>query len=166
MGLGRAYIYIIYSEAHKALYIGQTNDRHGVIGRFAAHIGSQGTLRARLMEIGIDLNSVGDLNLFAYCLPNDARFISLEKTHREGVEYLVQSRLYRARGKTIPAMQIVSNVMPSGAAALPHIQRTAENIVADFIRLYTPTPPSTSIQKAKIKKPQSPNDLSQIKLDV
>ncbi|MBM7842186.1 GIY-YIG nuclease family protein [Herpetosiphon giganteus] len=165
MGIGRAYIYIIYSNTHKALYIGQTNDRHGVIGRFAAHISTYGTLRTRLFDAGIDLNSVGDLNVFAYSLPNDARFIGIDRTHREGVEYLVQSRLYRARGKTIPAMRIISNVMPSSATTLAHIQNTAENVVMDFIKLYNPISSSPTTQKAK-KKSNRPDESSQIKLNI
>ena len=136
IGLGRGYIYILYTKVERQLYIGQTNERGGVIGRLADHIGSSGTFRSRLNEHGYDLDKIHDLHVFAYLLPNDPRFTGTNRTHREGVEYLVQKRLHSLRGKLNPPMKIVSFVDPKGAAEQVVVRRVADQVIEAFLGAY------------------------------
>ena len=102
VGVNRAYVYVLYSKFHQVAYVGETNDKGGVIGRLSAHVGPKGTLRIRLMETrGVNLE-VSDLALFAYRLPAEPEFVGIEKAYRRGVEYLVQFRLHQICGDLKP----------------------------------------------------------------
>lgn len=133
-GSGRGYIYILYTKTHHSLYVGQTNDRSGVVGRLCAHVSSDGTFRKRLLEReGISLDEVDDLHVFSYCLPKDPRFISVDRTYREGVEYLVQKQLHTVRGRLRPFMRIVSHVEYSDASRFVLVTQTAQEILKAFL---------------------------------
>jgi hypothetical protein len=133
----RAYIYILYSLNQRALYVGQTAERHGVIGRLCGHIATDGTLRTRLYEHGVELNEVDDLTVFAYCLPEDPRYIGIESAYRQGVEFLVQKGLRMGGGPLHLPLRIVSNIAYNDAAAQPMVIRAADQVLAAFIAAYT-----------------------------
>lgn len=138
VGVDRAYIYILYSKSHRVAYVGETNDARGVIGRLNAHIGPDGTLRVRLMEKrGVELNEVSDLCLFAYRLPAEPEYVSIEKAYRRGVEYLVQFELRQICGELRPYLHILSNVNCNDASSLRSIQSIASEITASFASTYS-----------------------------
>lgn len=138
MGVGRGYIYILYSKKQHALYVGQTNDRAGTIGRLNAHISTNGTFRIRLLEKeGIDLNEVDDLHMFSYSLPKDPRFTGLDRSYREGVEYLVQKQLHEVRGRLKPFMRIVSNVDYNDTAQLALVLSTAQDVFNALLNMFS-----------------------------
>jgi hypothetical protein len=136
VGSGFGYIYILYTKAERRLYIGQTNDQCGVIGRLAEHVGPRGTLRARLYDEGLHLNEIEDLQVFAYRLPNDLRYVGADRAHREGVEHLVQKRLHALRGDLTPPMKIVSYVRYNPAAELPDVKHVADQLIIAFVNEY------------------------------
>jgi|SRR5579875_366841 hypothetical protein len=138
VGSGRGYIYILYTKVHHSLYVGQTNGRTGVIGRLCAHVSSDGTFRMRLLEReGIDLDEVGDLHVFSYCLPRDPRYIGIDRTYREGVEYLVQKHLHTVRGRLRPYMRIVSHVEYNDTAKFTFVAATAKEIISKFLEQFS-----------------------------
>ncbi len=138
IGANRAYIYILYSKSQHALYIGQTNDRYGVVGRLCSHIRTKGTFRIRLNEkLGIQLYEIEDLQVFCYRLPNDPRYTGIERSYREGIEYLLQKQLHTIRGQLKPYVQVVSNVDYNEAASLKSVQRIAEKILQSFVAAYS-----------------------------
>ncbi|HEX8600714.1 MAG TPA: hypothetical protein VF952_19630 [Chloroflexia bacterium] len=136
LGNGQAYIYILYSRNQRALYVGQTSDQSGVVGRLCAHISQGGTLRTRLYDHGVDLNDVDDLTVFAYRLPDDPRYTGIDRAYREGVEYLVQKGLRLDTGALRPALVIVSNVTYNEAATQVSIQNTAQLVLEAFKTSY------------------------------
>lgn len=137
IGSGRGYIYILYSKTHHSLYVGQTNDQCGVVGRLNAHVGNNGTFRMRLLEReGINLEEVDDLYLFSYCLPRDPRYTGIDRTYREGVEFLVQKLLYTVRGRLNPFMHIVSHVEYNDSAQLTFVSSTAQEIFEAFLNTF------------------------------
>ena len=86
-----AYIYIWFSKKDKIVYVGMTNNRVGTLGRAAQHLDLKGTLRQRFEEVrGYSINQSEDLILFTFSLPIKKEFITVEKSYREAVEYLVQ----------------------------------------------------------------------------
>lgn len=135
-GLGKAYIYILYTKVFQRIYIGQTNERGGVIGRLSAHIGSKGTFRLRLQDTGVDLDEVQDLNVFVFLLPEDPRFTSIDRTHREGIEFLTQKKLHGVCGDLTPRARIVSNITYQPSADFAMSQRISEEIVNSFMCVY------------------------------
>ena len=139
VGNRRSYIYILYTKSERRLYIGQTNEQCGVIGRLAGHVGARGTLRMRLLDEGIELDEIEDLRVFAYRLPNDLRYIGIDSSHREGVEHLVQKRLHTLRGDLTPPMKIVSNVEYNAAADLAHVKAIADQLITTFLSVYATT---------------------------
>lgn len=132
-----AYIYIIFSKEHQFVYVGQTNQKYGTIGRLGEHIYTFGTLRERFREkIGLPLEQVKDLYLFSYCLGEEKMFTSLETTYREGLEYLVQCNLYYATENMENAFRIISNIRPNSTSSLSMIKSLATEITNVFISAY------------------------------
>lgn len=70
-----AYIYIWFSKSTKLVYVGETNNRHGVIGRADQHVGhKKGTLYNRVYDKGYDLDEINDFILLSYPLPREKSF--------------------------------------------------------------------------------------------
>ena len=137
-GSNQAYIYIWVSKSERLLYVGQTNDKLGTLGRGHSHVHSKGTLRIRCSErIGLDLEQIQDLYLFSYALPQMQEFISIESSYRLGVEYLVQTKLYEQRSVANPIFQIISNVCTTERVNSGLVKDLATSIVSDFIHSYS-----------------------------
>lgn len=139
VGLRRGYIYILYTKTECRVYIGQTNDRNGVIGRLAGHVSPGGTFRTRLADEGVLLDHIRDLHVFAFCLPHDPRYVGNDRSHREGVEHLVQKRLHMLRGDLNPPLRIVSYVEYNPAAEQQSVKRVADQVIEAFLRAYNVT---------------------------
>lgn len=137
VGTQRSYIYILYSKRERRVYVGQTNEQCGVIGRLAGQVSAKGTFRSRLRDEGINLDEIADLHVFAYRLPDDPRYINTDRSHREGVEHLVQKRLHALRADVTPTFNIVSNVEYNATADLPYVRRVADSLIAAFVQAYT-----------------------------
>lgn len=135
-GSKKAYIYIWVSEKQKCMYIGETNDRRGTLGRAIGHLGSKGTLRQRVEErLGVRLESIDDFVLYTFPLPREDRYLGLESSYRQSIEYHVQIRLLEERGKRIPKYKIISNVKASHRNNELITKEIAECIFNGFIKL-------------------------------
>lgn len=88
----RAYIYAIHSICNqkKVIYIGQTNQRNGSLGRLSEHLsnGESATFRQRSMDV-TGYEPSGNLEFASFVLPPERAFQSEAKDYREAVEYLV-----------------------------------------------------------------------------
>jgi len=136
-GSGRAYIYILFSKKFNLAYIGETNDRNGVLGRLIGHVNKTGTFRKQIFQRrGILLEEISDLVLFAYLLPQESNYTSEEKVYRRGVEYLVQERLREICGDLSPFLYIVSYVQYSDTASFRSTSKIATLISENFIEIY------------------------------
>jgi hypothetical protein len=136
-GQNQSYIYIWVSKTEKLVYVGQTNEKFGTLGRGYSHIQTSGTLRCRCEErVGLSLEQIEDLNLFSYPLPNEPEYISIESSYRLAVEYLVQSKLYEKRKELSPTFQIISNISTNERTSNSKVMKIADSIVEDFITNY------------------------------
>ena len=136
-GISRAYIYIWLSKSHGFVYVGQTNERYGTWGRGYSHIQSSGTLRTRCEDsIGVYLDTVEDLILFSYPLPESPEFTNTESSFRLAVEYLVQIKLHEIRNSVTHRFRIVSNVTSTDRTNNKLVRDLATHIVTDFIKNY------------------------------
>ena len=137
VGAGRSYIYIWVSKNYGTLYVGMTNDQVGTLGRAHAHLGNKGTLRKRFNEKhGLNIDITDDLKLLTFVLPNDRKFITVEKSYREAVEYLVQKELLTLCGFLSPPMDVVSWVRASPRTGNSQVIKLAQEIVQKFIANY------------------------------
>lgn len=132
-----AYIYIWFSKSTKLVYVGETNNIHGVVGRADQHVGhSSGTLYHRVYDKGYDLDQIDDFILLSYPLPREKRYISEETAYRISVEYLVQKKLIENRINSPRSYTLVSNVEVGPHTGLISVQNIADDIVADFNEAY------------------------------
>ncbi len=137
-GSDQAYIYIWLSKKHKIVYVGMTNSYTGTIGRASGHFNRKGTLRKRFSEArGYEVNNVDDILLLSFPLPKTREFISVEKSYREAVEYLVQKELILLRGKLNPTFDVISWVRLSPRTGNSRIKRLAAEIVNSFETNYS-----------------------------
>lgn len=132
-----AYIYIWFSKAAGLVYVGETNNVHGVVGRADQHVGhSGGTLYNRVFDKGFDLDLIDDFVLLSYPLPREKKYTSEETSYRISVEYLVQKLLIEKKKELKPSFMLVSNVEAGPHTGLNSIKKLAEDIVIDFSEVY------------------------------
>ena len=137
VGRDLPYIYILCSKSHHVLYVGQTNVRGGVLARLGAHLDTNGTFRARLLQtLDVAVEEITDLQVWAFALPSAPRFSSKDETYREGVEFRIQKRLQTLRAEWIPFFRIVSNVTAPVTTEFPEVQALATQILVELEQLY------------------------------
>ena len=128
-----AYIYIWISKKHKIVYVGMTNSYTGTIGRAGGHFSHTGTLRKRFLQNrGYHVNMVDDFVLLSFPLPSKRKFITLEKSYREAVEYLVQKELLVIRGQFNPSFDVISWVRYNPRVSEYEIIKLSQKIIDDF----------------------------------
>lgn len=131
-----AYIYIWFSRDHRLVYVGETNNKSGVIGRANQHIKKGGTLYERCYERGFDLNEIEDFILLSFPLPREKRFLSEDTGYRISVEYLVQHNLIEKNNRAIRKYKIISNITTGPYTNIDKIKKIAEEISEKFINIY------------------------------
>lgn len=132
-----AYIYIWFSKSTRLVYVGETNNVNGVIGRANQHVTyEKGTLYNRVYDKGYDLYSINDFVLLSYSLPREKRYTSEETSFRISVEYLVQKKLIENRIKSNTSFDIVSNVEVGPHTGLASVEKIADGIARDFFEVY------------------------------
>lgn len=137
-GINTAYIYLWLSKNWRVVYVGQTNDVKGTLGRACGHVATDGSLRRNFEnEIGIPLEQADDLLLISYSLPKSPEYLSLETSYREAVEYLVQVKLFQIRGNLSPPFRLISKVRPNDRVTEISINEYANAIVEDFQQSYS-----------------------------
>lgn len=136
-GLNRSYIYIWLSKSAKAVYVGQTNDRTGSLGRGHRHFDINGQLRSRMYEkLDVIPEQFNDFVLISYLLPATQEFIGPETSYREAVEYLVQIQLHENRDRVVPFFRVISWVRSNDRTRDKTVQKLAQAIVDDFLTAY------------------------------
>lgn len=132
-----AYIYIWFSKKEKLVYVGQTNNYQGVIGRALQHIEPEtGTLYNRVEDYGYELTDIDDFVLLSYPLPREKVYLSSDTSYRISVEYLVQKGLIASRIKSKRPYKLISNVTPGQYINLRSIQNISKEIIEDFMEIY------------------------------
>ena len=137
IGNDQAYIYIWVSKNQQVIYVGMTNDRVGTLGRASAHLSLKGTLRKKFLEWrGFDINNSDDWKLLTFPLPKKKEYISVERSYREAIEFLVQTQLQSIRGALTPTYDIISWVRYSPRTNNIEVKKIAKKIVKDFTLKY------------------------------
>lgn len=137
VGTSQAYIYIWISKIHKVIYVGMTNARVGTLGRSSSHLNHKGTLRKNFEDLrGYSIDLTNDFKLLSFPLPQKKEYISVERSYREAIEYLVQKNLIVLRGTLISNMDIISWVRPSPRMGNSEVKSIANSIIAQFSAAY------------------------------
>ena len=131
-----AYIYIWFSKSTQLVYVGETNNRHGVVGRADQHVDRSGTLYQRVYDKGYNLYQIEDFILLSYPLPREKKYLSEETSYRISVEYLVQKRLTENKIKSNTSYTLVSKVQVGPHIDLVSVQKIADEIAKDFHEVY------------------------------
>lgn len=137
-GKSKAYIYIWFSNSAKVIYIGMTNSSSGTLGRAASHVKTDGTLRKRFKEtVGLNLEAFNDFILYSFLLPNYPYFVTVERSYREAVEYLVQKDLQLLRNSFSSPYEVISWVRDSPRTNNAVVKKAAKQIVNEFSQEYS-----------------------------
>lgn len=132
-----AYIYIWFSKSTRLVYVGETNNVNGVIGRANQHvIKNRGTLYNRVYDKGYNLYEIEDFVLLSYPLPREKRYTSEETSFRISVEYLVQKKLIENRINSKTSYELISNVDVGPHVGLAVVEQIANKIAEDFGEIY------------------------------
>lgn len=131
----RAYVYLLVSRLHGVVYVGETNDVGGSLGRIGSHVRPGGTFDQRFEEaVGLPCEEATDLVLVSAPLPLTPEYTGVEKSYRQGVEYLVQTRLHGVRGAL--GFSLIARVAYSSRSEDPSVERLADEIVTAFVAIY------------------------------
>ena len=131
-----AYIYIWFSKSTQLVYVGETNNRHGVVGRADQHVDRSGTLYQRVYDKGYNLYQIEDFILLSYPLPREKKYLSEETSYRISVEYLVQKKLTENKINSNTSYTLVSKVQVGPHIDLVSVQKIADEIAKDFHEVY------------------------------
>ena len=114
------YIYLIYRLGKNGfLYIGQTGQTCGVIGRLYQHLCQKGSLVKRAKKRGIDISSK-DITLEYFLLKED---IFSSPSYRESLEVVIHNFIPQ-----ISSIEIISNIRYNNDAY------TQYRVVQDFLK--------------------------------
>jgi len=135
----RGYIYSIYARGSNfsVLYIGQTALRQGALGRLSQHLGdgSANTFRQRLRDYetraNLSLTGLKGVQFATVPLSQRQEFCGNARSHREAVEYLVQTELNQHQRSL--GITIISTVRKSGYCDVDFIEREASSIVRELL---------------------------------
>ena len=132
-----AWIYVALDFSYRIAYVGQTNSRNGVAGRWLQHLTTPDSgFQRRCSEYDENAQrNVRPIVVF-WSLASDKRFQSEESTMREAVEYLVQIGLRVLMAKLSPPFTIISWVRSNATVHFPVVIEEAERILQDFELFY------------------------------
>lgn len=132
-----AYIYIWFSKMLHMVYVGETNNINGVIGRANQHVSREnGTLYNCFYNEGYDIAELNDLLLLSFPLPREKKFRSEETAYRISVEYLVQKTLLRLRSCCKNPYRVISQVTTGPFIEQKRLIDIANKISNDFFEIY------------------------------
>jgi hypothetical protein len=121
-----------------------TLDRRGVLGRWADHLSRDFTassFRRRLQEWDSTAwQRLDDLVIFWADMGTAPEFLNVETSHREAVEYLVQSRIRVIAADGDHPLRIISIVRSNQTANLLVVRNAAAMILDAFQLHYKPWP--------------------------
>lgn len=135
----RPYVYIGFSRSVHVAYVGQTLDRRGFMGRWTDHLSrrEKSSFYCRLAEYDEDaFDRIEDFRILAWDLGDNPSFGTLETTHREAVEYLVQKHLWGFCGELDPWLKPISVVRTSLEVERPFVRSKATEISEGFRDFY------------------------------
>jgi hypothetical protein len=136
----RAYVYCGYSRKLGVAYVGMTVGRGGVLGRWVDHLSrdtNSSSFRRRLYEWDDSAwSKLDDLVIFWADIGDAPEFLTVETSHRESVEYLVQRELRSiVAGGTSP-LHIISVVRSNNTVDLPVVRDAAKFVLDAFKQHY------------------------------
>jgi hypothetical protein len=139
VGTRRGVVYVGCSKQARIAYVGQTAGERGVLARWSDHLGSSSSsFWRRVLERGdCDVDSITDLEVFAAELGEDAQWNSIEASHREAVEYLVQRGLRLVSGDLVPYLRVISHVRANETCSLESVRQKAEVVLDAFLTWYS-----------------------------
>ncbi len=137
----RAYIYVWVSKRWRVLYVGQTNDPAGTLGRAYGHVQPDGALRKRFYEtIALPLEHADDLVLLSYPMPARPEYQSRASSYRLAVEYLVQTAMWEVRTRVAPSFTVISAVTTNARTRDAEVRSLAKDVIDAFETAYPQLP--------------------------
>lgn len=137
----RAYVYLWVSRRWRVVYVGQTNDPAGTLGRACGHVQTDGSLRRRFYEtVALPLELADDLVLLSYPMPERPEYQTRASSYRLAVEYLVQTEMWEVRSRVASPFTVISTVTTNARTRDPEVRRLAARIAAAFEAAYPVLP--------------------------
>lgn len=119
-------------EDRATLYVGQTKDKRGPLGRFVQHL-SDSTYLQRLSKLyRYEEVPLGKVDFVAIRFTPEKMFQTNDRVYREAVEGLVQQRLLNWVKEQKLEITIVSQTRENSYSKLPDIQKEAARISSDL----------------------------------
>lgn len=124
-------VYIIcVMKPEPVVYIGQTCQKNGVLGRFFQHM-SGGTLTKIMWGNGI--HEFEDVSVIAFDLSEYGIFEDVYSRKREALEFLIQREMKVVGCKSFIPFKVISKVYYNGEVTNPQIEKYAKQIMKKVI---------------------------------
>ena len=122
---------ILYGD-RATLYVGQTKDKRGPLGRFVQHLAGS-TYLQRLSDLyHYEEVPLGKVDFVAIRFTPEKMFQIDDRVYREAVEGLVQQKLINWVDEQKLEITIVSQTRENSYSKLPSIQEEADRIFSDL----------------------------------
>lgn len=137
IGFPRGYVYLIFSRIPNALYIGQTRNELGALGRLSQHLSqteSNTFLKRVAQRHSLENATPSDIIFLAIDLPREKRFEGSSSEYREAIEgavHLIFLKQLCAKGLNAP---LISNYRINGYSRELDIELLAADIVRFFFQ--------------------------------
>jgi hypothetical protein len=133
VGVAVGYVYAVVLPTHRVLYIGQTRNALGALGRLAQHVSysSSATLRQRVSRhLGYDEVSLGPLRYLACPLGDEREFCGTSSVYREAVEAVTQARILNVLYDVGVSLVVLSHVERNGYVRQPLVTVAGDRVSA------------------------------------
>lgn len=113
------------------LYVGQTCQRYGVLGRFFQHLEPDGTLRNRAIEAGID--DFENISIIAVDLSKHNKFGNAYNRYRDALEFLLHCEMKAKGCKSKIPFEVISNVRANIFVNDFELQKLSKEIANEIV---------------------------------
>jgi hypothetical protein len=123
----KPFLYCICIQKPTAfVYIGQSSQRQGALGRFVQHLDNEGTLVKRAREVGV--TDFEEITVVAVDLTDYYIFNGLYSRKRDALEFLIHSSMKAKGCKSVIPFEVISYVSNCSLIHDVNIQRISEDV--------------------------------------
>lgn len=129
----KPFIYFIaVVKPYPLLYVGQTCQRQGVLGRFLQHLDEKGTFRKRALEAGV--TEFEEIEVVTVDLSNYADLANVKNRKRDALEFLIHCEMKSQGCKTKIPFEVISFVRNNNLTFDFDIQELSKSITTNVIK--------------------------------
>lgn len=129
----KPFIYFIaIVKPYPLLYVGQTSQRQGVLGRLLQHLDEEGTFRKRVLEAGVV--EIEEIEVVTVDLSKYSDFANIYNRKQDALEFLIHCEMKSQGCKTKIPFEVISFVRNNNLVFDFDIQELSKIITYEVVK--------------------------------